>query len=228
MSAVVQQPRERPILFSAPMVKCLLDGTKLQTRRIACHAGEADSVRWADNEPMIPAGKDGAGYTGWIRELAACPLLMPLRCPYGNPGDRLWVRETIRRDGSRVDPETGYEWEASAYVADGARTKADAWPWSRKTLPSIHCPRGLSRITLEITSVRVERLRDISGDDAIAEGITIERCGCEVCRHSAQMCPADCSTAIMEYASLWESINGKRPGCAWTDNPWVWVLEFRR
>lgn len=204
--------RERPILFSAPMVRAILAGTKTQTRRTLTSDNNLAAVR-------------GVLVDLRLEHHRAVALE---RCVYGKRGDRLWVRETIRRDGSRVDPETGYEWEASAYVADGARTKADAWPWSRKTLPSIHCPRGLSRITLEITSVRVERLQGISGDDAIAEGITIERCGCEACSHSAQMCPADSSTAIMEYASLWASINGKRSGCSWEANPWVWAISFRR
>lgn len=136
--------------------------------------------------------------------------------PYA-PGEHLWVKEAIRRVGDGL----------SEYVADGAITKADAWPWKRAQLPAMFCPKGLSRITLEITEARIERVQDISGYDAVAEGISILRCGCEVCRRTAEMCPADQSSAIMEYASLWESLNGKRPGLGWGDNPWCWCISFK-
>ena len=96
--------------------------------------------------------------------------MMTIPCPHGQPGDRLWVKETIRLVPDQ-EPDDGTGRVLSIYAADGALTVADAWPWKRKQLNSIHCPRGLSRIELEVTGVRVERLQDISEAGSIAEGL---------------------------------------------------------
>lgn len=154
--------------------------------------------------------------SGMVRALLAGRKTQTRRTanPYGVPGDRLWVRESIRRIGPAVGPE---EYAASEFIADGAPTKADAWPWKNKALPSIHLPRGLSRLTLEITSVRVERLQEISEEDATAEG-----CG------PAPFCKAGRRAGLEHveaFESLWESIHGAR---AWAANPWVWCVAFRR
>lgn len=186
--------KERPILFSAPMVRALLAGTKTQTRRVLKPGGRYDLA--------LVAPPDGG----------------PSRCPYGVPGDRLWVREAIRLVPGQ-EPDDGTGRVDSNYEADGTLTVADAWPWKRSYLPSMHCPRGLSRMTLEVTAVRVERLQDISEADAQAEGCALE------C-----MTPTgdDSGSAIYGpggYRALWDDINGAG---AWDANPYVWAVSFRR
>lgn len=179
--------KERPILFSAPMVRAIFSGTKTQTRR----------VFKAKNGGVWPNKNDIPGMLQILRE-----------CPYGQPGDRLWVRETWAqaRAARRDEPIR----DAIAYAAD-RESMADRFGIpDRRWRSSIHMPRWASRILLEIVAVRVERLKDISIDDAIAEGVGI-RC--------------DSPMAVMEYSLLWESING--PG-SWDANPWVWVIEFQR
>ena len=195
--------KERPILFSAPMVRAILDGTKTQTRRVV--KGFALELLQPDN---------------FTPEYVALPEND--LSPVGLPGDRLWVRETF------VHEPADYCWEASVsipcrpahtvYRADSDPTgKANGAGWT----PSIHMPRALSRITLEITGVRVERLQSISDTDAIAEGVKPTSDGAfhiEEDRYRAPD-PAEC------YARLWESINGAG---TWAANPWVWVIEFKR
>ncbi len=199
-----------PILFSGPLVRAIREGRKTQTRRVIRNRAWAASG-WAtddDNWPVIqPEHVQGK----WER----------LRCPYGQPGDRLWVKEAIRFERAWQD---GYE--TSVFVADGTRTKADAWPWKLKTLPGMFMPRGLSRITLEVVSVRVERLQDITPEDAVAEGISFPRCSCEVCSRSIGMCPADQSQATMLFMELWESINAEKH--PWESNPLLWVIDFKQ
>lgn len=186
--------KERPILFSGPMVRALLAGTKTQTRRVVKPSA------------MLGGWETGHNARGDItsRWPLACGL-KPARCPYGQPGDRLWVREAFA--GSIAYERHGYplkEWGNKLwYVADGEPRSGQ---WTRPR-PSIHMPRCLSRITLEVTGVRVERLQDISEADAIAEGIG----------------HGDVDAAVADYAALWEQING--PG-SWDANPWVWVVSF--
>lgn len=176
--------KERPILFSGAMVRALLDGTKTQTRRMV------------KPQPRILAGellcwKDDALTDDQMAEL----------CPYGQPGDRLWVREAWM-DLRGVDGAVG----PCMYRA----TFGNA-PDGGKWRPSIHMPRWASRITLEVTGMRVERLQDISEADARAEGV------------SRAQCPDWHATT--DFRAIWESING--PG-SWDANPWVWVVEFKR
>lgn len=206
--------KEIPILFSAPMVRALLAGTKTQTRRA-----------WRDQPP---AGVRVAYVPGQTRS------------PYGQPGDRLWVRETYYAWGrweTRFSAKKGRdEWHfvdmtlesGKAYLhpatdpqpqpMGGKRHKGGVTPtwWKR---PAIFMPRAASRITLEVTEVRVERLQDISEADAQAEGCALE------C-----MTPTgdDSGSAIYGpggYLALWDSING--PG-SWEANPWVWAVSFKR
>jgi hypothetical protein len=205
---------ERPILFSAAMVNAILAGTKTQTRRVVDIRDheKTTSILWAANAPTLPSGK----YTGWVRDCDA-PLYLPLKCPYGMPGNRLWVKEAIRHVGGGC----------SEYIADRTPTVADAWPWKPKALPGMSCPRGLSRITLEVTDVRVERVQDISEADALGEGIS----GPHDVGYPAFRIPDDSkprySRAAAAFESLWDSINGKREGCSWKANPWVWVVAFK-
>jgi hypothetical protein len=200
--------KERPILFSGPMVLALLAGTKTQTRRVMTREVGELGAAWIERQgDAWVAGRSG--------------LTWKLRCPYGEPGDRLWVRERIERD---AEPGDDPEWCGSRYAADGAPTVADAWPWQRPFLPPMHMPRGLCRIRLAVTSIRVERLQEITEDDAKAEGVSTS---------VVDPSPRGTKTRAKNYvyareafADLWDEINDKRPGCAWSENPWLWVIGF--
>jgi hypothetical protein len=194
--------KARPILMSSPMVRALLDGRKTQTRRVVKPQPHAIDQSYGDvEESEIWAGE----FFQW-HEAEHGPSFY---CPYG---DLLWVRETITHGGYEAAPIT--------YAADGAHGQF-IWPshWKRHCRPSIHMPRWASRLTLELTGVRVERLKEISLNDVWAEG-------CEV----RQFWLFGADTVERQrigagvYQNLWESING--PG-SWDANPWVWVLEFR-
>lgn len=197
--------KERPILFSGPMVRAILDGRKTQTRRIiknpdfyGCPTG--DCPHWNQKE---------------------CDAAMAKACPYGQPGDRLWVKETFvaTTDGRnyvyRADARdrAGYRWHSITPGDKDVRWK-----------PSIFCTRKASRITLEITAVRVERLNDISEADAIREGIKPVSFG--ITDHGYEWAPDEdgTTTARESFTCLWESINGAG---SWDKNPWVWVIEFK-
>lgn len=204
--------KERPIPFSAPMVRALLAGTKTQTRRI-CKPAEAAALSFVvgiqDPNDLGQRPLEVAG-SGWFGDEEGD---IQFRCPYGKPGDRLWVRETWYCDDYRVQSGPYAEVEGARevliYRADGERPyEADQPVWR----PSIHMPRWASRILLEIVSVRVERLNAISDLDTLAEGCSAQ-----------EMRDGDCLASV--YARLWESINGAG---SWAVNPWVWVVEFRR
>lgn len=197
--------KERPILFSGPMVRAILDGKKTQTRRIVKGKGTW-SVEDAD-----PCRLKWPGFENEDGDWCDMP------CPYGSVGDRLWVRETLRQkpnsDYSNSPHTSRTDW---VYAADDKPIKAN-WVemagWSvHRSKPSIHMPRWASRITLEITGVRVERLNEISEEDARAEGV-----------QKGMAC--DDYTHVGHFRSLWESINGKD---SWSANPWVWVIEFQK
>jgi len=193
--------KERPILFSAPMVRAILEGRKTQTRRIM-----KPQPLWVA-DPSVPFKTADADPNGIIR------------CPYGQPEDRLWVRETWRLYDSLVECACYDACECSRHHGKPlyrASLPDDEGPWK----PSIHMPRWASRITREVTGVRVERLQDISEEDAIAEGIDMRSlCGCQ---DGCSQC--DDRTPQETYRDLWETING--PG-SWAANPWVWVVEFK-
>jgi hypothetical protein len=204
--------KERPILFSAPMVRAILEGRKTQTRRLVKMTGRAAvAIDAAATVPVMEADRSRWHRVGDTNAWNAW-------CPYGEPGDRLWVRERIVRDNDYAGGASC----RSFYAADGAPTKADAWPWKRAFLPPMHCPRGLSRITLRVTSVRVERLQAITEDDARAEG-TGHSDGCLSCQDELRRGLSPCRA---RFADLWDQINGER--ASWSSNPWVWVVGFER
>lgn len=194
--------KERPILFNAEMVNAILEGRKTQTRRvIKDETKESLEIGYQRGESFAlddPRSKD-------------CKYIQSF-CPLGEIGDRLWVRETFTDSSG-----TGVEYRDSkgklqryAYAADcpkGSHGDEMRKEFGVKWAPSIHMPRSASRITLEITNIRVERLNDISIEDSLKEGIT----------HRTMNCPRH------EYFQLWNSINGEM---AHEKNPWVWVIEF--
>lgn len=239
----VTAPRERPILFSAPMVRAILAGTKTQTRRLIKPVGNDEGFVLQDYGDGFWPYRSEDGESGFYRDRNGYDTEERIKCPYGRPGDRIWVKETwqyydwtddgepcIRyaADNATAWPETGTEewgeklqdvWEALSMNENYA---IDMAARDRRWRPSIHMPRWASRITLEVTGVKVERLQDISEADAMAEGIVNAGDG-----NGYQL--ADTShyagTADESYASLWESING--PG-SWDANPWVWCVSFTR
>lgn len=202
---------DRPILFSAPMVRAILAGTKTQTRRVVKLPHQNPLGVW---EPQTIGGPNGGRLSNGntIPEQGAIWHTRTgdsIGCPYGQPGDRLWVRETFALLNDSKDPEN--------YRA--TRTMPPpVLPWR----PSIHMPRWASRITLDITGVRVERLQDISEADALAEGIVQLKDGGYGLPAGEHYHSAD---PRQSYLSLWEAING--PGSV-EANPWVWVVEFPR
>ena len=193
--------KERPILFSGPMVRAILNGSKTQTRRIVKPQPYAPGYKAIDLPPDCH-----------ITDLND----MKIKCPYGQPGDRLWVRETIKANPS--DIYYAADEKTIEYDNDSQPEFFDSYGSDQKeevTIPSIHIPRWASRITLEIVNIRVERLNEISEEDAKAEGVSYTKDEFE--KH--RWCFKD------EFEKLWESIHG--PG-SWKKNPWVWVIGFRR
>jgi len=202
----MSERKERPILFSGPMVRSIIDGRKTQTRRVV-------------KPQPFEHGRDGLVSAGWGWSIGQkCKLqawkvdeigsAMVKYCPHGKPGDRLWVREAFRLAPLGNGPRDEFGRPAVTHFRS---TDSHLFPdvkWKR----SIHMPRWASRITLEIIAVRVERLNDISRGDAMAEG----------CPHSNL---AYGQNPCDWFYELWESINGPE---SWAANPWVWVIEFRK
>lgn len=203
--------KSRPILFNTPMVRALLDGTKTQTRRAMKPQMVYGNVCGLFNSWYLPKGKDG----GTLWPNAKEQILAT--CPYGQVGDQLWVRESFDflPAGGPDQPQACQ----IVYWATGTTEPRDA-PIDynpmiyahEKVRPSIHMPRFASRITLEITSVRVERLQDITRGDCMAEG-------CPFPNIAKETDPKGW------YSDLWTSINGAD---SWGKNPWVWVIEFKK
>lgn len=217
--------KERPILFSASMARAILAGEKTQTRRVMkpqpwlipgtpyitggwmwtrSGDGDGEGLDWGINAPMDEVGAALAKY-----------------CPYGQPGDRLWVRESFRF-GSAPNDASGQGIALFGSDASSAIPHPDMemgrYNWCRRYVPvsAIHMPRWACRLLLEVTGVRVERVQEITEDDARAEGMEVLSVGTATWSNR------------QSFAVLWDQINGKRAGCAWDNNPWVWVIEFRR
>ena len=200
--------KERPILFSAPMVRAILDGRKTVTRRIF----KPDRMTWDANGRYTTYAMRG-GELSTTGSGPFKPSSWLHYCPYGQPGDRLWVRESFAR------VPTACESEDIVFAAD-YQDGSDRAAGVRYT-PSIHMPRAASRITLEITGVRVETLQDISEADAVAEGCKPIRP--ELVQDGLIVRPG--RSAVEEFRLVWEQIHG---GGSWEKNPFVWVVTFRR
>lgn len=251
--------KERPILFSGPMIRAILAGTKTQTRRIV-KGPNADIVNDYELRGLqdYPDGTTRAVFDHHTEEPFS------VRCPYGKPGDRLWVKETWGLfDRTSFGGAEGYgvAWRAThPGLEDGVEwiDGPDDWGYPQAPAspslvprdtwrPSIHMPRWASRLTLEVTDRRVERLHDISEEDAIAEGVERPVVDGHVLGwenylwHGNRDAPqkyrdawewqystygADRENAArLSFSSLWASINGPE---SWAANPWVWVVSFRR
>ena len=208
--------KERPILFLAPMVRAILEGRKTVTRRpVKATKAHADGFMMLDHgkgwRPYNAFGDFASDHEG---------MEYPIACPYGKLGDRLWVRETCfindYREASvpeqeRADCEIHYR-------ADGI-PDFDGEEELIRWRPSIHMPRWASRILLEVTDVRVERLQDITEEQALAEGIKKHSDGgyhVEDGKHYSD-------SPVESFACLWSSVGGD-----WDANPWVWCVSFKR
>jgi hypothetical protein len=194
--------KQRPILFSKPMVFAIMDGIKTQTRRV---------VKGLALEYL----SDGVGFAP---EFVASPENN--LCPYGKVGDQLWVKETVWVDADTKE----FKWYAHQRIFKVDRVRDNARLW-----PSIHMKRAWSRIQLEITGIRVERLQDISEDDAKAEGVESDHTEFEMIYWvegvtGYKLSERYAASAKEAYQRLWETING--PG-SWDANPWLWVVEFK-
>lgn len=253
--------KERPIIFSAPMVRAILEGRKTVTRRVVKPQPVYDRS-YADDGLKIC----GKGKTKGSAASIHCAPLVARFCPYGQPGDRLWVRETftlescvdgnpaLHNDGRpvKVRPDDDWDGSWSAWIQPHYRATDpapdlccekpncaqcrdhDMGPHWR---PSIFMPRWASRITLEVTGVRVERLQDITPAQILAEGVQIPATpeGHALIDISTKHGPAaflsklsGASTGDLlhaHWAALWVKINGPD---SWNANPWVWVVEFKR
>jgi hypothetical protein len=225
MTTAATEVKERPVIFSGPMVKAIIEGRKSQTRRVVkpqplSHERvfkfwDSYFVSDIDDPRTSNTRNDKTGSFGLFG------------CPYGMPGDRLWCRETFS-----YIPKAKNEWHDKV-SPDGCPVEmlyraeypdADDMQFPMNWTPSIFMPRWASRITLEVVSVRVERLQGISEADAIAEGVytneqALQKLGL----------PADTKlqgTCVDKYRIVWESLNGKK--YPWASNPWVWVVEFKK
>ena len=203
--------KERPILFSGAMVRAILDGRKSQTRRVIKDFAIkrlSNRHEFATSGPHQLSMKETPGYAYVELDSGA---LVGLPCPYGQPGDRLWVREAFAVQQALWEMNHGPQ--PVHYLADSPKEQIEDYTGK----PSIHMPRWASRITLEITGVRVERLQEISEADALAEGTAPSIVGRAF----------DHMKYRAGFQTLWDSINAAR-GYGWEVNPWVWVIEFRR
>ena len=208
--------KERPILFSAPMVRAILEGRKTQTRRVV--KPQPTPEAWTGPihcEWYVPTKVDrhgeeypGAQVFGFANEDEGWV------CPYGVPGDRLWVRESYWQ----------HKHIGMKYLDESIASNSLC---NYRKVPGIHMRRGLSRLTLEITGVRVERVQDVSEEDAKAEGLAaIIGCAGTINAWESPAVYNGRALATDAYADLWDSINGKKH--PWASNPWVWVIEFKR
>lgn len=184
---------ERPILFRPEMVRAILDGRKTQTRRVLNPQPPAGFELFSSGlfYTFTPGGARGPGVEGWTT-----------RCPFVHV-DRLWVREAWRADSSRP--------EETIYLADADAETREQLRGAVAFKPSIHMPRSRCRLVLEVVDVRVERVQQISEDDARAEGM-----------------PRDPAyrASVYHFRHLWDTMRARTP-FAWDRNPWVWVVEFR-
>jgi len=211
--------KEHSILFSTSMIQAILDGRKIQTRRIVKTPKIINqfpdllkSVYLDGDGNWIFWSSDSNDHASFTKKAYPTGNNQGIKCPYGQAGDRLWVRESFSRGIGSMGESFVYAYRATDSEEFG--------PWK----PSIHMPREACRVLLEITGIRVQRLQDISEEDAIAEGIDVfsyEKAGLNF--EINGQCTRD---PIKAFEFLWDSINAKKH--PWDANHWVWVIEFKR
>ena len=225
--------KERPILFSTDMVQAISEGRKTQTRRVVRRPDIFSDKAWFNS---IPHNTTETSYKiaylkvpyDELKDISGYRII----CPYGQVGDRLWVKETFKHYANKWD---GTEWKSCITYKAGNVTLYDSWDknepprekwWNKSTIldqwqPSIFMPRWASRITLEITDIRVERLQDITEEDAKAEGMN------KAIGWMFGFVSPETDNRLREiFRCLWNKINGKKH--SWESNPFVWVIEFKR
>lgn len=228
--------KEIPILFNGEMVRAILEGRKTQTRRAVKHGPDESYYRY----PVVDkygdcqwfSDKDDIGYEDELDDEGEYPDVFPshdeaIRSPFGSIGDRLWVRETFcvgykDEDGdmSCLVPTGESEQIANRmakYKASHVMPKHSAFKWT----PSIHMPRWASRITLEVTDIYVQRVQEISEEDAIAEGV--QSTAKMIYQAGGGLVDYEGQHAHERFAELWQSIYN-----TWDANPWVWVATFKK
>jgi len=218
MNENMESVKERPILFSGPMVRAILNGVKHVTRRpvvggFNCHAHRFHHLEYYP-DPRI-------GLQAYF-QIEKEEMLGGIRCPFGAPGDRLWVRETWAENVPGCEAQGGYGYRADHHNASGDGPVRIKWR------PSIHMPRVASRLTLEITAISVEPLQAIMEDEVWDEGIE------ELDGHfsdadlyaTAKKHGLMVEDAITTFAHLWDTTYARR-GLGWADNPYAWVVRFR-
>lgn len=223
-----QEVKERPILFSGAMVNAILEGRKTQTRRVM---KPEPNLSWMNTSSRMGGSYSGSDARPGYNERGECWYFWipgaasgEWKCPYGKPGDRLWVREAFYCNDYRYpNAEPSELLEEMTYRADHEAPCRCEEPLDGHWKPSIHMPRWASRITLEITNVRVERLNAISWDDIVAEGIS------DTFLPGYDRTERTFNGFVLlrdRFVDLWNGINGKKHPLA--SNPFVWVVEFRR
>ena len=230
-------PRERPILFSGAMVRAILAGTKTQTRRVA-RTRRIHATGGTLDETYMPMGRGRCIVLG---KDGTWPVDALSLCPYGRPGDRLWVRETwycdhmdcinkIPKDRSAHADDSPLLYRADGECCEQIPECDHSGGHGAQWRPSIHMPRWASRITLEITGVRVERLQAISEADAKAEGAQGDGEWLKNLSHrkgadAVRSVPTRLQSARGDFADVWARLHGAE---SWGKNPWVWVMTFKR
>jgi len=208
------ETKERPIIFGTWAIPKLQDGSKTQTRRTK----GLKKINESPND-WVYQGRDLAlnhyyfYHRDYVEHKSGDAQMLTIKCPYGQVGDRLWVKENLR--WSKVGTPTRYSADDCPVFRDGETPWV--WPFRTEVLPSIFMPRWASRITLEITDIRAERLQDISREDVATEGCPWQR---------GDGPWDDVKQAKEWFTNLWDSINGKK--YPWDSNPWVWVISFRK
>jgi len=238
--------KERPILFSSDMIKAILDGRKTQTRRVI-KPQPIDEFAYIGIDPDYPKSE----YHLWLTDKRpGHGLRFCIKCPYGVVGDRLWVREVWRCTGGGDLRNIIYRAEGDSAMSfcgidDGRagilHVPEPHWAeWDRLVYETnkgcnwrspIFMPKWAARIRCEITGIRVERVQELSISDCVDEGIQRSRGPLPPCPttafkdYSGEV--AECG-ATASFRTLWDSLNGKKKGSSWSENPWCWCIEFKR
>lgn len=218
----------RPFNAKPHEVRAILAGRQTQFRRILTTDESTTEIRWVENAETLPKTK---GYTGWIK-VCGSPLWMPIKCPFGAVGDRLWVRESFRESGSCQRDDGKMPSKHDVELFNGRIIYAIDDPGNGPWRPSIHMPRWASRITLEVVDVRVQRVQEINTTDAVAENADeiLNRPIDDALRLAAyargEWIKGELYAGVLNaYAARFDADN--HPG-AWDANPFVWAVTFKR